>query len=287
MKVLILGAYGMLGHKLGQVLQPNFDVWATCRRPKTFNVRGLVPPDRLIEGVTAEDITSVKRALDAVRPDAVINCIGVIKQQAAAKSPLPSIQINALFPHQAAALSAEAGARFIHFSTDCVFAGTKGMYAETDPSDATDLYGRTKFLGEVTAPGSVTIRSSILGPELENGLGLLAWFLNQKGREAKGFKKALYSGFTTLEMAHIVSRLLREWTALSGMWQIASAPINKFDLLTLINQTMNLGVTLQPDEIFACDRSLNGSRFAAETGYRSPQWPDMVRAMAADIGHSV
>lgn len=283
MRVLVLGAYGMLGHKLVEALANDFDVYATCRAPKPQLGRPALAPERLVAGVTAEDFTSVVTAFARVRPDAVLNCIGVIKQVGAAKQAIPSLTINALFPHQLAELCRATGARLIHFSTDCVFSGDKGAYTLDDPSDARDLYGRSKYLGEVGGPGCLTIRSSIIGPELEGKHGLVEWFLAQRGKSIKGFRKAIYTGFPTVEMAKIVALLLRDNAALEGVWQVASAPITKYDLLQKLNAKLGLGTTIAPDDDFVCDRSLDGSAFSAATGYRSPDWDALVGALANDL----
>ncbi|HEY3229779.1 MAG TPA: sugar nucleotide-binding protein, partial [Roseiflexaceae bacterium] len=167
MRILILGAAGMLGHKLCQAYHNRFDTWATLRGgAREFASYELIAADRLLVGVDADNFDSVVRALATVHPDVVINCIGIIKQLPSAKDPIISLVINALFPHRLANLCQAAGARLIHISTDCVFAGRKGMYTEDDVSDAEDLYGRSKYLGEVGAAGCLTLRTSIIGREL-------------------------------------------------------------------------------------------------------------------------
>lgn len=287
MRILVLGAYGMLGHKLVDTLRHDFDVYATCRSPKPHLGRPVLAEGRLISEVNAEDILSIASAFARVRPDVVLNCIGVIKQLEAAKHPIPSITVNALFPHQLAELCRAAGTRLIHFSTDCVFSGDEGNYSPEHPSDARDLYGRSKYLGEVGGPGCLTIRSSIIGPELEGKHGLIEWFLAQRGKHAKGFRKAIYSGFPTIEMANIVARIIREHPKLEGVWQVASAPISKYDLLRGVNEQLGLGITLDPDDFFVCDRSLDGSLFATATGYQAPDWQTLTAAMANDIASYV
>ncbi len=184
MKILILGAYGMLGHKIFQVLSGKFNVYATCRTYREEWNR-ILPEDRLFPGVQAEIFDSVVNVFAEVKPDVVINCIGIVKQLDAAKDPIPSITINALLPHKLALLCQRTGVRFIHLSTDCVFSGEKGNYSEKDFSDARDIYGRTKYLGEVDGEGCFTIRSSIIGKELGSCNGLLEWLVSQ--RESKGF----------------------------------------------------------------------------------------------------
>lgn len=285
MRVLILGAAGMLGHKLWQVYRERFDTWATVRISSyqaytTYD--SLFDAQRLIGGVDAIHFDTVVRALATIRPDAVINCIGIIKQLKEAKDPIASLTINSLFPHQLANLCQAAGARLIHLSTDCVFSGRKGMYTEDDISDAEDVYGRTKFLGEVHTPGCLTIRTSIIGRELYTTNGLVEWFLSNQGGKVRGFTQAIYSGFTTLELANIIAEVFEQHTNLSGVYQVSAEPINKNDLLGLIRDAFNMHVEIEPFADVQIDRSLDSSRFRAATGYVAPAWQAMVQAMADD-----
>ena len=283
MKVLILGGSGMLGHKLGQTFTSRFDAYLTFRRAPGPDVSaGLFDEERCLTGIVAEDFDTIVRALETVRPDAVVNCIGVVKQDAAAKDPLTSITVNSLFPHRLAKSCAELSARLVHLSTDCVFSGLKGKYAETDNPDATDLYGRSKLLGEVAGRGCLTIRTSMIGRELLGAHGLLEWFLAQGDARVRGFKRAIFSGFTTLALAKVVATIITDHRELAGVWHVASEPITKFDLLTLVKQTYGLAVEIEPDESFVCDRSLNGTRFRETTGIHSPGWPEMIEEMFRD-----
>ncbi len=283
MRLLILGAYGMLGHKMFHLLNPKFDTYATCRsirKEKLLN--SILPPDRLLPNIQAENFDSILQAIAKVHPDAVINCIGIVKQLDTAKDAIPSITINALFPHQLAKVCQAEGIRLIHFSTDCVFSGKKGMYTHQDVPDAQDLYGRTKLLGEVGGNGCLTIRSSIIGRELDTQHGLVEWFLSQAGGVVKGYRKAIYTGFTTNEMSNIVSDILINQAELSGVWQVASSPISKYELLCIINEKMDLGIQIEPYDQFVCDRSLDGQLFAERTGYVAPSWENMIEELAAD-----
>jgi dTDP-4-dehydrorhamnose reductase len=195
---------------------------------------------------------------------------------------IPSIRINALMPHELAELCAEWAGHLIHFSTDCVFSGRKGKYTEDDPPDAEDLYGKSKFLGEVTAPNAITLRTSIIGRELTEHRSLLDWFLSQNGGSARGFRRVIYSGITTNEMANVVTMLVRDLPALSGTFQVASDPISKFELLTLIRDAYRLDIEMTPDDREVSDRSMIGQRFTDASGWRAPSWPEMVRELAAD-----
>ena len=283
MRVLILGGSGMLGHKLWQKFSGQFDTYATFRQtPSVYTRGGLFDPARSLGHVSAQDFDSVTRALAEVRPRVVVNCIGIVKQDAAAKDALTSISVNALFPHRLAALCRAAGVRLIHISTDCVFAGRRGNYSEGDASDAEDLYGRTKLLGEVDAEGSLTIRTSMIGRELSGAHGLVEWFLSQQGRRVRGFRRAVFSGFTTDALADIIAGLIREHEELHGVWNVAAEPINKFDLLSLVREVYRLDVEIEPDETFVCDRSLDAARFRAATGFTAPTWAEMIERMHRD-----
>ncbi len=285
---LIIGATGMLGHKLCQLLPGlGHEVVGTVRRDAGA-VRARYPQvyaqTRFIEAIDATDDATLERAVREARPDAIVNCVGVVKQLREAHNALLSVRLNSYLPHRLAALAEEHGARLVHISTDCVFDGTKGLYTEADRSDATDLYGKSKHLGETLPDESsaITLRTSIIGRELRQPThGLVEWFLTQRGGRCKGFAGAIYSGFTTHELARIIDRVLRG-PARSGLYHVASEPINKYDLLCLIRDTLGLDVTIDRDEQFQCDRSLAMDRFAAGTGYAAPTWPAMIEELRDD-----
>ncbi len=283
MRVLILGAAGMLGHTLWQAYHQRFDTWGAVRSSfQEYADYGLFDPERLVGGVDAADFDTIVRTLAMVQPDVVINGIGIIKQLPTAQDPIVSLSINALFPHRLANLCRAAGVRLIHISTDCVFSGRKGMYTEEDISDAEDLYGRTKFLGEVGAPGCLTLRTSIIGRELRTTSGLVEWFLSNRGGSVRGYTEAIYSGFTTLALANIMADILEQYPDLSGVYQVSSAPINKYDLLCLIRNTYDLPIEIEAYAGVQIDRSLDSSRLHKLTGFTPPAWSDMIRDMAAD-----
>ena len=273
----------MLGHKLWQTLAGRFDAYATFRRrPAVYARFEIFDLARAVENVSAQDFDSVVRAVAKVQPEVVINCVGVVKQDAAAKDPLTSIYINSLFPHRLAEVCRAANARLIHLSTDCVFSGKRGSYAESDPSDAEDLYGKSKFLGEVAGEGCLTLRTSMIGRELAGSQGLLEWFLSQQGKSVRGFRHAIFSGFTTQALAEIIAWIIEEHAELQGVWHVAAEPISKFDLLTLIKDTAGLKIKIEPDDTFSCDRSLNAERFRQATGFVPPSWSDMISRLFQD-----
>lgn len=233
----------------------------------------------IVTGVDVENSDSLTRAFAIARPDVVINCVGVVKQLAAADNPLEAIPINSLLPHRLAQLCQIANARLVHMSTDCVFSGAKGMYVEDDVSDAQDLYGRSKFLGEVDYSCAVTLRTSIIGHELGGrARSLLGWFLSQS-TEVKGFARAIFSGLPTVEIANIIHNYVIPNPELRGLYHVSSEPISKFDLLTLIAKTYGKVIDIKRDEEIVIDRSLNSLRFRQAAGYSPPSWSDLIRMM--------
>jgi dTDP-4-dehydrorhamnose reductase len=283
MKVLILGGSGMLGHKLWQVLARRFDTYVTLRQSFNHYRRyNLFDPDHTLEGVSVEDFDSVVRAIDKVQPNDVVNCIGIVKQVEKARDPLTSIAINALFPHQLAQLCLSRGFRLIQISTDCVFSGRQGNYTEDDLPDAEDLYGKTKFLGEVSHQGCLTIRTSMVGRELETSYGLVEWFLGQAGNTVSGYSKAIFSGLTTNSLAEVIGRIIAEHSDMQGVWHVASEPISKFGLLSLIKELYRLDVQIDRDETVVYNRSLNAERFRRATGFVPPPWNEMIEQMYLD-----
>lgn len=278
MRVLILGAGGMLGHKVWQIFRDRFDCYAAVR---TRLPVPLFDDDRVIGGFDAGDFDGVARLIREVRAEVVINCIGVVKQLAAAHDPIASITLNSLFPHVVSRACAEAGARMIHISTDCVFAGLRGNYDENDLPDAADLYGRSKLLGEVTE-GALTIRTSIIGRELRTANGLVEWFLANRGGSVRGYTRAVFSGVTTATLADTLAEVIEHHPGLRGLYHVAAVPITKYDLLVMLNDAMGSGVTITPDDSVLIDRSLDAARFQSATGLVPPPWQEMIAALAAE-----
>lgn len=275
----------MLGHELWKWLASHHDVRVTVRQPLAAYAHLPALSDRTaVGGVDARDWAHLADAIERSAPHALINCIGIVKQRKDAKSPVPSIEINSLLPHRLNELCGQIGARFVHFSTDCVFSGRRGHYTETDPPDPVDLYGRTKLLGEVDHAPGLTLRTSIVGlEERQHTTGLVEWFLAQRGT-IKGFRKAIYTGLTTAAMARLVGRLLEKHQDLHGLWHAASEPITKYDLLVdLAKKLGRTGVEIVPDDDFLCDRSLQADAFFRATGYRAPSWDEMLAELAGQI----
>lgn len=287
MRILILGGAGMLGHKAYQVLSAHFDTYVTfreageqwARQPPYDGAEG----GRVLGGVNALDLNSVSQAIEQAQPRAVLNCIGIVKQRDEAKQAIPSILTNALFPHQLAELCEACGIRLIHLSTDCVFSGARGHYTETDNPDPVDLYGRTKLLGELDRRGGLTLRTSIIGWELQHRAGLLEWFAAQRGRTIKGYQQAIYTGLSTSVLAELIADILGGQNNLTGLYHVASNPISKYDLLLGLRNTLGWqDIVIEPDEQFYCDRSLTGARFATATQWQAPKWQAMIEGLAAE-----
>lgn len=285
MKILILGGSGMLGHTLFRYLSKDLEleVFTTVRSSKELSSwlsDGQMK--RVYQGIDILQTDCFIKVLAKVKPDLVINCIGIIKQLPAAQDPSAAITVNALLPHRIAWLCGAAGTRMIHISSDCVFDGKKGGYTERDFSDATDLYGRTKFLGEVVYPHCVTLRTSIIGHELKGNYGLVEWFLSQEGL-VHGFRKVIYSGFPTVEFARIIRDYVIPNSEITGLYHVSSNPISKYELLKLIKDQYGKKIEIEPEDSLQFDRSLDSSRFCSLTGYNPPRWIDLVRGMYKDF----
>ena len=283
--ILIFGASGMLGHALFSRMyaSDHIEVHATVRNAdrlaRFFSAELL---ENIVDGVDADYFESVVKAVEVIKPDWVINCIGVIKQRSESKDLIAAISINALFPHRLALLCKDAGIRLIHVSTDCVFDGQKGNYIESDPATALDIYGRTKFLGELNYPHCLTLRTSIIGHELGTRYGLVEWLLSQSGK-IKGFTRAKFSGLSTIEFAEVIINQILPDSNLHGLYHLSSTEISKHDLLGILCQQYGLAVDVVPSEDPVIDRTLNSQRFKKVTGYPAPTWHKMIERMHQDF----
>ncbi len=286
MRILILGAGGMIGHTHWRRLSGKYpdSTFAVLHSPKSEYARfGLFQnSDHVFDQVDLADATQRAHVLSSVRPDVILNCVGITYRRKEASWPIANIELNALLPHQLAVWAEKNSSRVIHFSTDCVFEGDRGDYTESDQPDGKSLYGRTKGLGEIQGPCSLTLRCSMIGRELHGKTEFLEWFLSNRGKQVMGFKKAIYSGITTPLMAEIVEDLIFNRPKLSGLYQLGSTPISKYDLLHLIRERFNLQIAIQPEENKGYKRNLIGDRFAIETGFQCPSWPTMIDALAKE-----
>jgi dTDP-4-dehydrorhamnose reductase len=281
MKVLVLGASGMIGSTMLRTLarHSSWDVIGSIRA----TVKPRLPAGAAASWAYGVDLANpdhLARLFCEVRPDVVVNCAGLTKHLPSGNDPMPALTMNALLPHRLAELCGISRARLIHISTDCVFSGKKGNYREDDEPDASDVYGKTKHLGEVAGPGLVTLRTSTIGHEMGTRFGLLEWFLVQE--RCKGYRNAIFSGLPTVEFAEVIRDVVIPNVSLEGLYHVGSDAIDKETLLRLIARVYRKQVEIEIDDQVAINRSLNSQRFATATGYRPPSWPAMIEAMYQD-----
>lgn len=279
-RILVLGASGMLGSAVLRFFAADtcYSVVGSVRSPAALGLLPVEFRERVVTGVDVENLDSLTRLFAVAKPDVVVNCIGVVKQLADAEDPLAVIPVNSLLPHRLARLCSVAEARLIHISTDCVFSGKKGMYREDDPADAQDLYGRSKYLGEVDYPHAVTLRTSLIGHELNSARSLVGWFLAQEG-SVRGYQHAVFSGLPTVELARVMRDFVLPRRQLRGVYHVATQPINKYELLQIIGAAYGKRIHIIPDNQVVIDRSLNADRFRAATGYVPPNWAELIKRM--------
>lgn len=278
MRIFVLGGNGMLGHQLCSILSNRFEVFASIRKLDSAKLKYLnIGPEQIFEQITINNLSKIEKIISELHPDVVINAIGVVKQRNEIKDTVNSISVNSLFPHQLANICEKSNTRLIQISTDCVFSGNRGNYSESDIPDPTDLYGRTKLLGEIIRPNCLTIRTSIIGWEINHFSSLLGWFAQQRHKTIKGYRKAIYSGLTTKVLAELLGDIVSTRTDLTGLFHVSSAPISKYELLTKLRDYLGWSdINIESDERFFCDRSLESNRFSAITGWRSPTWENML-----------
>jgi len=280
LKVLVLGSTGLIGSTVLRVLseKPSLDVFGTVRSEHpVLKLKG-ISSSKIFTGVDIQDDSKVLDTFAAIHPDVVINCVGATKHKDDGNQPINAIKLNALLPHRLAQISNLLGTRLIHISTDCVFSGKKGFYTESDQSDADDVYGKSKALGEVLYGDALTIRTSTIGHELNTNYGLLNWFLSQEGR-CKGFRNAVFSGLPTVVLAQIIRDHILNNKVLKGLYHVAAAPINKYDLLKLIAEVYGKKIDIELDEDFVIDRSLDATKFNLATGFNAPDWTELIQTM--------
>lgn len=273
----------MLGHKLVQVLQTRFNVWTTLRSEfSRYEHLKLFNSEKTFELIDISNFEKFEEILKTLKPGVVINAVGIIKQLPGSKDVITTLTVNSIFPHKLAQIARQLKFRLISISTDCVFDGKKGNYKEEDIPNTVDLYGKSKNLGEVIEANSLTLRTSIIGREIETSHSLIEWFISRRSGKVKGFKKAIYSGFPTIILADIIGNIIENFPDLQGLYHLSSEPINKFDLLNLVNEAYQLGITIEADEDFEIDRSLDSSKLRKEIGFKPRTWEDMIRIMAED-----
>lgn len=289
MRVLILGGNGMIGSGLARQLAPDHEVAVTVRRadPELAGTLGL-PPGRVYGGVDLLRPDSLTGVVAAVRPRVLVNAVGVTKQKVAEWPAQSVVELNALLPHRLATFCRAAGIRFVHLSSDCVFSGGRGHYTEDDRPDPVDVYGMTKALGEPRETTALTLRTSTIGLELGlGGKGLVEWFLAQAGR-VSGYRRAIYTGVTTMELGRLLGRILTDHEDLAGLWHVAAEPVTKYDLLAMLAGRLGrTDVEIVPDDRVLCDRSMSAERLRKVIGYTAPSWPAMVDELAGLVERRV
>jgi dTDP-4-dehydrorhamnose reductase len=281
MKILVLGASGMIGSAIFRVLDDadNLDVYGSIRSKELKRFFKDDQRGRLVICNNVLDQVQLVRLLSETKPDVVINCIGLTKHHKEADDILLAVPLNTMLPHRLADLCKATGARLIHISTDCIFSGSRGDYLEGDHSDAADVYGKSKYLGEVVDyPHAITLRTSTIGHELQSSYGLLEWFLSQKG-SCTGFNKAIFSGLPNTVFAEVIRDHIIQRSQLHGLYHVGGLPIGKYDLLKLIAAEYGKDIDIQCDDKFSINRSLNSDLFSAATGYRPPSWPELIQSM--------
>jgi dTDP-4-dehydrorhamnose reductase len=282
MRLLILGASGLIGHKLLLKLSIDFDVYGILHKSKeNYGSIKLFAGQKIIDKVDVSDFGSICGILEVINPDVILNCVGITLRKDEINDPFKAIKINALFPHQLANWAKANNKRVIHFSTDCVFNGSTGNYTENSLTTAENIYGRTKALGEINYDHTLTIRSSFIGQELFGKTELLDWFLQQDGKQIKGFTNTLYSGVSTNFMAYIVKTIILDFPKLSGLYQLATEkPISKYELLCIAKKAFEIGVEIIPDDKQVHKPTLNGSKLNDKIKIEVPSWEEMMNDIA-------
>lgn len=286
MKILILGGDGMIGHKMVQVLSDfNHEIIISIREQRELTKQCFSSQVKVLFNDFLKE--NVFTFLDKVNPDVIINAIGITIRRCVNDDVSNAIYINSYFPYQLANWVGIHNKRLIHFSTDCVFSGYEGSYSEDATPNALDYYGKTKGLGEVFSKNTLTLRSSMIGPELFNKTELFEWVINNKKKEINGFSRVMYSGVTTVYMSRLVADLIENHKDLSGIYNIASDPISKFELLHLINDNFDLGLFINKDQNTISNKTLNASKIEDELGIKSPSWNELIIELKKDYMHFI
>jgi dTDP-4-dehydrorhamnose reductase len=282
-KVLVLGGDGMLGHELFLALRGRHETRVTLRQPlAAYAANGLFDSSNAFADIDVRMGGRLEDVVRQFRPQAVVNCIGIVKQRPESEDAIVSIEVNSLMPHRLALACRAVGARVVHLSTDCVFSGERGRYSETDRPDPLDLYGRSKLMGEITGEGALTLRTSMIGRGLYRKISLVDWLVAQKGR-VQGYRNAVFSGLTTREMSRVMTLVLEKHPHASGLYHLSAEPIDKCTLLTKLRARLGLKVDIEPVDEPRIDRSLDSTRFRRVFGYAPPAWDAMLDELAQDI----
>lgn len=281
LKIFVLGSTGMLGHALCDALieRKEYEVYSFGRRTlKEFGLNSHEKIKEFILDVNSEWENEFINIINNVRPDFIINCIGVVKQLVFENELQNSININSIFVQKLDKIvNNSERTNLIHLSTDCVFSGNKGSYIENDIVDPVDIYGITKALGEIkNSKRTLTIRTSIIGREIDRKIGLLEWLLSQNDNVIKGYDKFIFSGLTTYSLSNVIIDTILE-NFIPGLMHISSEPISKYDLLNKIKSEFKLAVKINKSNEPICDRSLDSTYFKNLYNYRILSWDEMIK----------
>lgn len=279
-RILVLGVNGMLGGSLFRQFTKNkkLETVGTIRQKNISDWYKYHEFNNIICSVNADDDCAIAELIKEVKPNWVFNCIGIIKQFAQDRSQVSSIYTNSLLPHKVAEICDDVGARLVHFSTDCVFSGSKGGYSEKDVPDAFDIYGRSKLLGEIDYGQHITFRTSIVGHEINSSVSLVSWFLNQT-EKVRGFSGAKFSGLPTVSVAEFIEKYVLNSAVPGGLYHLSVDSIDKCSLLEEIRRQYGLDIEIEKYREFKIDRSLDSSVLQNLTGYKPPLWTDLVGKM--------
>lgn len=275
----------MIGHQLWNKLRHQFpgQVYGTLKQPVSHYAHfKLFEEAKIFSGVDVMDFKSIEKVLNELKPQWIINCIGVTLRKTEAADFEKCIELNSMLPHRLKAWATAHQAKVIHFSTDCIFDGSQGNYTEADAPSAKDLYGKSKFLGEIQGPHALTLRLSFFGRELEKKTEIVEWLLAQKGKKIKGYSRAMYSGISTLRLAQEVSKIIQKFPTLNGLYHISSKPISKYDMLVLLNEAFNTQIEIEKFDDFVNDKSLNSTPYKQITSFTPPEWKEMIQELATD-----
>lgn len=279
MRILILGISGMLGHKLAQILDSDYDLVGLSRKKVTPKLLGLKNTNIVYHDLLKEDIQSI---LHEINPDIIINCVAITTRRGVEGNIQITEKLNTELPHKLDSWASLNSKKLIHFSTDCVFSGKRGNYLENDFTDADDIYGKTKAAGEVNSESTLTLRCSIIGRELYNFTELFEWLVENKNKKISGYSRVIYSGITTVRMGKIIKKIIKEYSDLSGIYNISSIPISKFELLAKLSNAFNLNVDINENKNIKSNKVLISRKFTEITGIKPPNWDDLIEEFKMD-----
>ena len=281
MKVLILGSDGMIGHKIAQSLNDDCELILSSRKSISLDTIGVKRGKILLHDLITDNLDSM---LKKIFPDLIINCAGITTRRGVKDNIQNTRLLNSDIPHKLDSWANLNSKKLIHFSTDCVFSGSRGNYLDNDISDANDTYGKTKAAGEVNSFNTLTIRCSMIGRELYNFTELFEWLVKNKNKNIDGYSKVFYSGITTVRMGKIISKIIKEDINLTGIYNISSIPISKFDLLHKLSNAFGLNVDITENKNIKSNKVLNSKKFAEITGIKIPDWDDLISEFVEDCG---